>query len=92
MIRFCLTAAAAFGIMTGVCLAQTSTSTTTSTQSTLPVTPPVYGSTENHSSERSVDSNGVVTDKTKTYTSGVGITPDGEAATIHQKTETTTVR
>jgi hypothetical protein len=92
MIKFCLAATAAFGIMTGATLAQTSTSTTTSTQSATPPAPPAYGTTVDHSSQHTVNNNGVEIDKSKTYTTGTGITPDGDVATTHKSTETTTVR
>jgi hypothetical protein len=87
MMKFCLAATAAFGIMTGVALAQSSTTSTTSTTAT----PPVYSAPAAHSSERTVTDDGVVTDKTKTYTSGTGITPSGDLSTTHTKTNTTTV-
>jgi hypothetical protein len=92
MMKFCLAATAAFGIMTGVSLAQTSTSITTSTQSTTPAMAPTYGTSMDSSSQRTVDSDGVVTDKTKTYTTGTGITPSGDLLTTTKKTESTTVR
>jgi hypothetical protein len=92
MIKFGLAATAAFGIMTGVCLAQTSTSTTTSTQSAAPAYPAPYGTTMDRSSQRTIDSNGVVIDKTKTYTTGTGIAPDGDLSTTRKTTESTTVR
>jgi hypothetical protein len=92
MIKFGLAATAAFGIMTGVCLAQTSTSTTTSTQSAAPAYPAPYGTTTDRSSQRTIDSNGVVIDKTKTYTTGTGIAPDGDLSTTRKTTESTTVR
>jgi hypothetical protein len=92
MIKFCLAATAALGIMTGVGLAQTSTSTTTSTQSTAPAAPPTFGTSMDSSSQRTVDSNGVVIDKQKTYTSGTGITPNGDMSTTRKSTESTTVR
>jgi len=92
MIRFCLAATAAFGIMTGVSLAQTSTTTTTSTQSASPVVTPSYGTAMDCSSQRTVDSNGVVVDKTKTYTTGTAIAPDGDLTTTTKKSESTTVR
>ena len=92
MIRFCLAATAAFGIMTGAAFAQTSTSTTTSTQSATPVLPPVYGTSMDSRTQRTVDSNGVAVDKTKTHTTGTGITPGGDLTTTRKTTESTTVR
>ena len=90
MIKFYLMATAAFGIMTGA--AQAQSTTTTSTQSTTAIPAPMGGATVDSSSQRTVDSNGVVTDKTKVYTSGTAITPNGDLATTRKTTETTTVR
>jgi hypothetical protein len=90
MIKYGLVAAAALGIMTGAALAQTST--TTSTQSTTSTPAPTAGVVVDSQSQRTVDSNGVVTDKSKTYTAGTTITPSGDLATTHKTTETTTVR
>jgi hypothetical protein len=92
MMKVCLAAAAAFGLMTGVALAQSSTTSTTSTTSSPSVAPPVYYAPTAHSSERTTTNDGVVTDKTKTYTSGTGIAPSGELSATHTKSETTTVR
>jgi hypothetical protein len=91
MIKFCLVATAALGILAGGAVAQTSTSTTTSTQSTTPIAPPVYGTSMDSSTQRTVDSNGVVVDKTKTYTTGTGITPSGDLTTTRKTTESTSV-
>ena len=92
MIRLCLAATAACGIMTGAAFAQTSTTTTTSTQSTVPVLPPAYGTSMHSSTQRTVDSNGVVVDKSKTDTTGTGITPGGDLTTTRKTTESTSVR
>jgi hypothetical protein len=92
MIRFCLVATAAFGLMAGAAIAQTSTSTTTSTQSTSPAAPPVYGTSMDSTTQRTVDSNGVVVDKSKTYTTGTGIMPNGDLTTTRKTTESTSVR
>jgi hypothetical protein len=90
MIKFCLAATAAFGVMSGVCFAQTST--TTSTQSTTSTPAPVSGGTFDSSTQRTVDSNGVVIDKSRTLTTGTTITPSGDLGTTRRTTETTTVR
>jgi hypothetical protein len=92
MIKFGLMATAVFGIMAGAAIAQTSTSTTTSTQSTTPVAPPAYGTSMDSTTQRTVDSNGVVIDKSKTYTTGTGIAPNGDLTTTRKSTESTTVR
>ena len=44
------------------------------------------------STQRTVDSNGVVVDKTKTYTTGTGITPGGDLTTTRKTTKSTSVR
>jgi hypothetical protein len=92
MMKFCLAATAAFGIMTGVSLAQTSTSTVTSTQSTTPVIAPRPTTSMDSSSQRTVNSDGAVIDKTKTHTTGTGITANGDPVTTTKRTESTTVR
>ena len=76
--------------MTGAACAQTTS--TTSTQTTTSMPSPVVGSSIDSSSQRTVDSNGVVTDKTKTYSAGTTITPSGDLATTKKTSETTTVR
>jgi hypothetical protein len=88
MIKLCLAATAAFGIMTCAGFAQNATSTTTSTQSTAPIAPPVYGTA---TSQRTTTNDGVVTEKSKTYTTGTGVTQGGDLSATHTKTETTTV-
>jgi len=90
MIKYCLVATAAFGIMTGAACAQTTS--TTSTQTTTSMPSPIVGSSIDSSSQRTVESNGVVTDKTKTYSAGTTITPSGDLATTKKTSETTTVR
>ena len=94
MIKICLTAAAAIGIMTGVSLAQTAstTSTTTTTQPMLSAPTTTTGVAVDSTSQRTIDSNGVTTDKTKTYTSGTVVTPAGDLSTTSKTMETTTVR
>jgi hypothetical protein len=92
MIRFALIATAVFGIMTAAAIAQSSTSTTTTTQSTSPVAPPLFGTSMNSTTQRTVDSNGVVVDKSRTYTTGTGIAPNGDMTTTGKTTETTVVR
>lgn len=89
MIKFCLMATAAFGIVSGAALAQTSV--TTSTQS-ITQAPPVIGSMSDTVHQRSVDDNGVVTDRTTTRTTGSTLMPDGDLATTHKTVETTTTR
>jgi hypothetical protein len=92
MNKFGLVVTAALGVMAGGAIAQTSTSTTTSTQSTTPVSPPAYGTSMDSTTQRTVDSNGVVVDKSKTYTTGTGIAPNGDMTTTRKTTESTTVR
>ena len=43
-------------------------------------------------SQRTVDSNGVETDRTRTITTGTTINPYGDTTTTRRTTETTTVR
>ncbi len=97
MTRYALSATTAFLLMTGIAVAQTSTSTSTTTQSTttVPVMPaplPVPGSSTETNTRTTVDGNGVVTDKTQTYTRGTVVTPPFGAATTSKTTESTTTR
>lgn len=92
MIRSYLAAATALAMMTGVAVAQTSSSSTTSTQSTTAIPAPVYGGSSSRETQQTTDSNGVVVDKTQTYSSGTAITPSGDLATTRKSSETTTVR
>ena len=92
MIRSWLVATTALAMMTGVAVAQTSSSSTTSTQSTTSVPSPVVSGRSSSSSERTVDSNGVVVDQTKTYTKGTTVSPSGDTDTTRKTTNTTTVR
>ena len=89
MIKTLLAATAVLGLMTGAGFAQTTT--TTSTQSTTSGPSPIGGAVLNSTSQRTVDSNGVVTDQTKTYSAGTAITPAGDLATTRKTTETTVV-
>lgn len=102
MTRIWLAATTALTLMTGVAAAQTTTSTTT-TETTAPVivqapvivAPPVIAPAPAQSetiSQRSVDSNGFVTDRTRTITTGTTVNPYGDATTTRRTTETTTVR
>jgi len=90
MIKFCLAATAAFGIMTGIALAQTQTLSTTRTTTTTP--PVIVGGASDSSTLHSVDSNGVVTDRTRTNSTSTTVTPSGDLGTTRKTTETTTVR
>jgi hypothetical protein len=90
MTRIWLAAATAFTLMAGAALAQTTTETTT-TETTAPVIVPVPPAVSQTTSQRTIDGNGVVTDHTKTSTSGTTVSPYGETTTTRRMTETTTV-
>ena len=92
MIRYSLAAAITLAMMTGAVLAQTSSSSVTSTQSTTSSPVPVPGVASVSNSRQTTDSNGVVTDETQTYTSGTTLAPTGPVATTRKTTETTTTR
>jgi hypothetical protein len=79
-------------MMTGMAVAQTSSSTMTSTQSTPTMPVPVIGGSNSSSSQQTTDSNGVVTDQTKTYSNGTTVTPAGNLGTTEKSTSTTTTR
>ena len=91
MIRSWLIATTALAMMTGVAVAQTSSSSTESTRSTTSVPSPAVSGSSSSSSERTVDSNGVVVDQTKTYTKGTTVSPGGDTDTTRKTTNTTTV-
>ncbi len=88
--KFGFVATTAFSLMAGVALAQTSTTTSTQSTTSVPATTP--GTTIDTSTQRTVNSDGVVTDKTKVYSNGTTVTPSGDLATTRKTTETTTVR
>ncbi len=90
MLKSMIAATAILGLASGTCLAQSSSTTTT--QSTTSVPAPLGGTVVDSVTQRTVDANGVVIDRTKTYTSGTAITPSGDTATTRKTTETTTVR
>jgi hypothetical protein len=91
MIRSWLVAATALAMMTGVAVAQTSSSSTTSTQSTTPAPAQVYGGSSSSSTQQTTNSDGIVRDKTQTYSSGNTVTPSGDLATTHKSSETTSI-
>jgi hypothetical protein len=92
MIKMWLAASMALALMTGVAVAQSSSSTTTSTQSATPVPAPMLGGSSATSSQQSTDSNGVVTDKTQTYTNGTTISPSGNLVTTKKTTDSTSTQ
>jgi hypothetical protein len=73
MTKYWLASAAVVAMMTGTALAQSqslSSETTVSTQTTTVPAPPVVDSIHTTRTQNSIDSNGVETDKSQTYTSG----------------------
>jgi hypothetical protein len=80
--------------------------TTTTTETTAPVVVPapivvpapmiapviVQPGQSETITQRSVDSNGVQTDRTRTITTGTTVSPYGDTTTTRRTTETTTVR
>jgi len=77
--------AVALAMMTGVALAQgMSSDTTTSTSSTGTMVAPAVGSYTSTKSQKSIDANGVQTDKSQTYTSGAN---GSKASTTTRTTE-----
>lgn len=85
MTRHWLAGAAAFAMMTGVALAQsTSSDTTTSSQSTTTAnSPPVTGSYSASKTQKTIDANGAETDKSQTYKNGIS----GSSATSSTRTK-----
>jgi hypothetical protein len=90
MIRTLLAASMALALMAGVAVAQSS-STTTSTQSSTSVPTPVIGGSSSSSTQQTTDCNGVVTNKSQTYTSGNTVAPAGNLVTSKKTTVSTTV-
>jgi hypothetical protein len=91
MTRIWFVAATAFSLMAGAAVAQTTTETTT-TETTAPIVAPMPPTVSQTTSQRTIDANGVVTDHTRTSTSGTSISPYGDTTTTRRTTETTTVR
>lgn len=83
----------ALTLMAGVAAAQTMTTTTTESTTAVPVpVVPVAPTIMETTTQRTVDTDGVVTDHSKTVTSGTTLSPFGDATTTRRTTETTTVR
>jgi hypothetical protein len=83
----------ALTLMAGVASAQTMTTTTTESTTAVPVpVMPVAPTISESTTQRTVDSDGVVTDHSKTMTSGTTISPYGDSTSTRRTTETTTVR
>jgi|HubBroStandDraft_6_1064221.scaffolds.fasta_scaffold1620569_1 hypothetical protein len=91
MTRIWFAAATALTLMTGAAVAQTTTETTT-TETTAPIVAPMPPAVSQTTSQRTIDANGVVTDHTRTTTSGTAVSPYGDTTTTRRTTETTTVR
>jgi hypothetical protein len=97
MTRLWLASTAALTLLAGAAMAQTTTETTT-TESTAPyvaapvVPVPVAPSVTQTTRERTVDSNGMVSDHAKTIANGTTISPYGDATTTRRTVETTTTR
>jgi hypothetical protein len=89
MIKTWLAAATALALMTGGALAQTSTSSTTSTQSTTAAPIPMASAISASRSQQTVDSNGVETDKSQTYSNGTTVSPSGDVSTTRKTTDST---
>ena len=92
MYKTLLTALAVLPLISGIAVAQTTTSTTTSTQSTTVPVAPLVGATSTSSSQRTVDSMGVVTDKSQSTMTGTSVSPSGDTSTTRKSTETTITR
>jgi hypothetical protein len=92
MSRIAIAAATVLSLTAGAALAQTTTETTT-TQSTIPsIPPPPPAQVSQTTTERAVDGNGIVTDHTRTVTTGTSVGPYGETTTTRRSVESTTSR
>jgi ABC-type Fe3+-hydroxamate transport system substrate-binding protein len=92
MIKTWLAATTALTLMSGMAVAQSESSTTTSTQYSAPLVMPAPGSVTESTTRTTTDSNGVQTETDKTVTRGVAVSPFGDTTTTRKTTETTTVR
>jgi len=92
MIKTYLAATTILALMTGFAVAQTSSTSTTTIQTTAPIAAPPAGTTSWSTSQRTTDVDGVTTDKTRAVTTGTTVAPNGDIATTRRATETTTVR
>jgi hypothetical protein len=91
MTRIWLAAPAALTLIAGAAMAQTSSETTTTTNTYVPVAPiPPPPVTQRSVQQRTVDSDGSVTNRS--MTTGTTVGPYGETTTTRRTTETTTVR
>jgi hypothetical protein len=94
MTRIWLAAPAALTLIAGAAMAQTSSETTTTTNTYVPVAPvvPVAPApvTQRTVQQRTVDSDGNVSERT--MTTGTTVSPYGETTTTRRTTETTTAR
>jgi Flp pilus assembly protein TadD len=80
MTKYFLVGVAAFAMMTSAAVAQsTSSDTTTSTQSTTSTVAQPLGSYSQTKTQKTIDSSGVQTDKSQTYTSGINGTTAGSS-------------
>lgn len=91
MTRYFFTTTLALAMMTSVAIAQTSSSSVTSTQSTIPPSAGMIGASSATRTQHTTNSDGEKTDSTTTHTTGTYITPSGNAVTTDKKTETTTI-
>ena len=94
MMRTMLAMTTALTLMTGVAVAQTTTTTMTESSTAVPVpvvpvAPPTVVESTTH---RTIEPNGVVTDQSRSVTSGSVMSPLGDTTTTRKSTETTTVR
>jgi len=97
MTRTWLAATTALALTAGVAAAQTTTSTTTYQSDAPVITPapqiiaPAPSVTET-TTQRTINSDGVETNHSKTVTSGTTMSPYGDTTTTRRTTETTTIR
>ena len=88
-----MAAALTLAMTAGAAMAQMTTSSTTTTQSTgIAPVPPATANNVDTMTQHSVNAQGVVTDKAKTTSSGVTVSPEGDTTATKKSTETTTVR
>jgi len=95
MLKTFLAATATLTLLAGVAMAETVTTTTTETAAPVMVPVPVVpapATVTESTTQRTVGRDGLVTDQSKTTTTGTSMSPFGDTTTTHRTTESTTVR
>ncbi len=90
MTRIALAAATILSLTAGAALAQTTSETTTTQTVPYPVVVPPPAQVSQTTTQRTVDPSGIVTDHSKTVTTGTAVGPYGETPMTKRTVESTT--